>query len=952
MAVYESLTTGDDESIALYGVFWYAQTFTPSTLHTITKIEIYGAKQNSPSGNLIASIQGVDNNDQPDGNDLCIGQILASTVGAGNAWISISLGSGTTLFASTKYALVVRLPDGDGTNRINWRRDSDNGYASGNQEVSIDSGLSWTADTGKDWLFREYGYEGSLTGLTDGLQGFWKCNDDAATTVVLDYSGNGNNGTASANTSVLNTTGKINDGFKLDLSDTDYFTGTDLNAVDLAANQDISIAVWAKWTDPNSAAFQTLYHKFDGTDGLVIYADEDGVSGNIVMRAVIYFGGVAKACQTASAFDATTSWFLTIVTVDRDGNLTIYIDDGTNTGNIDISAYDVTDSSNSQALAIGEDCDVNANFENWNGYADCVAVWNRVLTTAERAQLWNDGEGTEDFSAGLGIRPTDRTYTKRFVAIAGNELWYENDSNVMTKLTASASSGELDCTEPLDMFELDGKVFIVNGTRKKIYDPTNVKLSTTDLGANPPDHGTVLEGAGGAKMVVDYITNLDNGEACLIYGQQITSVDFINTETVTGTDDDDNAISFDLDAAPVDPPHWYDWTTSGNAAGNDTTFGELSEKAMIGCNYRGRATISGNSQFPHQWYMMRAGNPFDALYGGDDAQSAVAGNNADAGELGDTVRALIPWKDDYLIFGCVNTMWYLTGDPCSGGEINELDLTTGIYGAKAWCFDSDGNFYFQGTNGLYRSKLPNKPVCISEFRLPKLMGDESINPTTHRITLHYDRLRAGIILAITTIADGTNSNYWYDLRVLDEAGIGGFFPEEYPEECAIYSGHYYEAQDPDYRKLIVGCNDGYLRFFDDTAKNDVLGDDTGQLIDAYVTFGPIAMSDNPKRTGKLTGLDCVLAGGGLSGGSQSDSDDVTYDMWIANSAAKILEQLSADTAPRIAGTFTAPGRRLGSIVRKKIKGMYAGIKLQNDTAAQTWAFEKLIADFKPSGRLK
>jgi len=75
-------------------------------------------------------------------------------------------------------------------------------------------------------------------------------------------------------------------------------------------------------------------------------------------------------------------------------------------------------------------------------------------------------------------------------------------------------------------------------------------------------------------------------------------------------------------------------------------------------------------------------------------------------------------------------------------------------------------------------------------------------------------------------------------------------------------------------------------------------------------------------------------------------------VWTAKSAEAVIEKLLADTSPDIAGTITAPGRRRGGDIRKKIKNVYMGIKLQNDTATKTWAFEQLLIDLKPSGRLK
>jgi len=558
----------------------------------------------------------------------------------------------------------------------------------------------------------------------------------------------------------------------------------------------------------------------------------------------------------------------------------------------------------------------------------------------------NNDKTFETWGDGYTLPPTDKNYTKKLVAFANNQLWYESSAGTMSVL--AAASDDINTADYLSAFELFGKIFIANKTRFKVADFINVKITTSDLGTNPPDYHTVLTGtSSGAKMVVDYISNLDDNEACTIYGHRYTTATF-KAETVTGTDNDGNSISF-TGTAEVAGPHWYDWTPFGDADDSHTTFGKLPNKATLSCNYRGRAVLAGNPELPHQWYMSRQSNPWDFAYGTNDAQSAVAGNNSDAGEVGDNIRALIPYKDDYLIFGCVNTMWILIGDPCSGGEINELDLTTGIFGPKAWCFDGVGNLYFWGTNGLYKCKVPETPVCISEQRLPNLVEDEAVDPSTHRITLSYDRKRAGIIIAITTLSDGSNSNYWYDLRALDENGVGGFFPETYPDECGIFSSHYYEAEDPNYRKLIVGCTDGYLRVFDKDTKDDK--GTTDQAIDSYITFGPIPMALDPKLTGKLTGL-LIVPAGGVTGGSQSDSDDIDYKVWTATTAENILEKFYTNTSPVIAGTINAPGHQRGSNIHRKIKGTYMGIRIGNNTANETWALEQLLFEIKPSGRLK
>lgn len=552
----------------------------------------------------------------------------------------------------------------------------------------------------------------------------------------------------------------------------------------------------------------------------------------------------------------------------------------------------------------------------------------------------------------MAVSLSDIVSYKKLVAVGNDEVWYEVSAGTMTEL--AAANGDIDTTDQLNMFEAYQKVFIVNGANLKVADFINTKITVSALTDNRcPAKGDILTqdqtGSKFAYMVVDFV----NTARTNIYGYAyyaggataFTTTHDISSDDATGSMDPNpipNANISDVTAAP----HWYDWTVYPDVTIDSviTSFGTMPNKAYIGCLYRGRCVISGNPEAPFQWYMPRQANPWDFAYIANDAQSPVAGGNSDAGELGDMVLALIPFKDDYLIFGCATTMWFLAGDPAEGGSINELDLTVGIFGANSWCFDGLGNLFFWGTNGIYVTPIPGTPKCISEINLPKLVKDEDADPSTHRITLGYDRTRTGILICITKLSDGTNSNYFYDLK------SGGFFPETYPDECGSYSLFHYAANDNDYRDLLVGCKDGYIRKFDDTAKSDDVGA-SDEAIDSYVTFGPIPMAQDPKMKGKLTGLDCVTAGGAASG-SESDSDDITFDIFIGNSAEEVIEKLSADTTPSIAGTITAPGRRRGSSIKRKVSGVYLGIKLQNDTAAETWGFEQLLIDVKESGRFK
>jgi len=320
----------------------------------------------------------------------------------------------------------------------------------------------------------------------------------------------------------------------------------------------------------------------------------------------------------------------------------------------------------------------------------------------------------------------------------------------------------------------------------------------------------------------------------------------------------------------------------------------------------------------------------------------VAGNNTDAGEIGDIVTALIPYKDDFMIFGCASTMWYMTGDPTSGGSLDELDLTTGIFGAQSWCWGEDGELYFWGVNGIYKVKLPGGvPQCISQIRLPKLVDDEAADPSTHRIVMSYDKRRSGIQISVTLLSDGSNSCYWYDLRT------DGFFPESYPDECGVFSSIEYEAVDPAFKQVMYGCKDGYIRFADDSEKDDDAGD-TDTAISSYVTFGPFLLSNSAANEGKITGLDVIL-GSGSDGGT--DSDGASYELYVGKSAQEVLKKMIAGTPISAAGTESNSGRSRQTF-RKKVRGVYGGLKLKNVTAAQTWALEQILINISKAGRLR
>jgi hypothetical protein len=447
----------------------------------------------------------------------------------------------------------------------------------------------------------------------------------------------------------------------------------------------------------------------------------------------------------------------------------------------------------------------------------------------------------------------------------------------------------------------------------------------------------LVGGTNAAEMVVDFFNGTDT-----VYGFNTTALTFIDTEVLSGTNVDGEAVTITLTANGVLPtvPHYYVWTTYGGVgiAKTDPDYkGEMPALSTMLARFRGRVVLSGNSTVPHSWDMTRQDNPFDLRFLEEDAASAVLGQNAAIGQIGDVVVSLMPYKDDYLIYGCSSSVWILVGDPAGGGSLDPMNETTGIMGQDAWDKDGDSNTYIVGTDGIYKiAKNLSSFDNLTMDKIPTIIKDLGLDADKQIVTIGYDGRQHGLVIGVTEREDGSNQNFWYDLRT------GGFFPEDYPTDLSLFSQFYYKADNAEYKRLMVGCNDGFIRTFDVEAKND---DDTA--IDSYAVLGPKPLSADDFANTKMTDL-VMISGGGALGGSELDTDGLTMDLHIKDTSEEVTEAIKAGATPQFTYTQSGPGRAQNQ--RPEIAGLVAGIKLSNDNADETWAIEKVSTKTKPFGR--
>lgn len=158
MRKYQYYNTNDDDDRDGYTANWMAQTFTPVVDHVVGKVKLKLFRVGDP-GTITVSIKATSGG-KPVGADLCSGTILGTdiTLDSNGDWYEISFGDGFDLDIGAQYAIVVRAPSGDASNKVSWRADITSPTFTGGTFVSSsDSGVDWSVVSGVDCMFEEWG---------------------------------------------------------------------------------------------------------------------------------------------------------------------------------------------------------------------------------------------------------------------------------------------------------------------------------------------------------------------------------------------------------------------------------------------------------------------------------------------------------------------------------------------------------------------------------------------------------------------------------------------------------------------------------------------------------------------------------------------------------------------------------------------------------------------------
>ncbi len=218
--------------------------------------------------------------------------------------------------------------------------------------------------------------------LNVGLVSYYKLDENAANTLVLD-SVLLNNGTSSTNTNNLfDVNGIINSAFDFESTNSENVKINNGAGVgeDLDLLEDFSFSLWIKLESVGGGEHGYMIGKRSAGGFQYVFRVEN--SGNIHLSLLTTGGAIADTNALSLA-----TWYHVVVTRDDDGNTIFYIN---GTAKDSAASNSVSHVNTDVFLADSELHQANTIFD---GVMDEVGIWNRILTPSEVTQLYNGGSG-------------------------------------------------------------------------------------------------------------------------------------------------------------------------------------------------------------------------------------------------------------------------------------------------------------------------------------------------------------------------------------------------------------------------------------------------------------------------------------------------------------------------------------------------------------------------------
>jgi len=350
-----------------------------------------------------------------------------------------------------------------------------------------------------------------------------------------------------------------------------------------------------------------------------------------------------------------------------------------------------------------------------------------------------------------------------------------------------------------------------------------------------------------------------------------------------------------------------------------TSAGEIPPRGKIGCMWRHRLVIGRFADKPGRYCASAVGDIRDWDFRREPRLSTMAfdASLTRAGEVEDSIVALIPASDDLLFVLGESRILRLTGDPQAGGQIDKVTDSLGGTFGRSWCKDkADRIFIFGNPPGLYL--LPQQGNDIVNLTERTIEDTEFVNIdySTHRVELAYDPIQLGV--RIDLVAHGAASevvdSWFFEEKTHELVRGGSIWTDRVAVTGKLLSASTFLAGDST-RTLLVGCEDGYVRMIDPAA-----ADDDGSPIDSFVVMGPLNDARSMDES-KLISTQVVLA---------DDQQGCRLELFGSEQAEII--------GPIRAATDLSPG--MNDPFRGRVRGNYLWARLRSALVGRRWAMER------------
>ncbi len=201
--------------------------------------------------------------------------------------------------------------------------------------------------------------------------------------------------------------------------------------------------------------------------------------------------------------------------------------------------------------------------------------------------------------------------------------------------------------------------------------------------------------------------------------------------------------------------------------------------------FRQRMVFGGTDLNPSEWFMSRSDNANDWDFGQTDSSAAVSGK-----QVGETITAVAPIRDDYMAIGSKKSLRMMVGDPMAGGSIQLISDSVGIYSHDSWCLDSAGNLYFSDGYDLFtfnpNEGLRNLTASVVQRMFEELSENDADGDRVDVISMTFDPKNEGIYVVQKN--DETSKGWMIDMRTQ------GLFPDTYHQSIKPELTFFYDTE--------------------------------------------------------------------------------------------------------------------------------------------------------------